>query len=544
MTRSPLGRLGAVASICGFVLASVAAALPAEARSPIVVTRSGEVSGLDVDGVATFKGIPFAAPPVGRLRWRPPQPAAGWKGVLKAEAFGSPCMQGPAPGPPTDLTHVSEDCLTVNVWSPPHRAGERLPVMVDIPGGGFFGGSSAFPAEDGAAMARRGVVVVSFNYRLGVFGFMAHPALSKEDPSGTSGAYGLLDQIAALKWVQANIASFGGDPKKVTIMGCSAGGVSVLYLMASPLAKGLFRSGISESPGYVWYPQQHLREPAYGLRSAEAEGLSVGADIEALRHLSAAELLAKAQVRTDLQFSDRGIEFWPIVDGHVLPDEPMTLFDAGKVARVPLLVGTTADDGSVFSFGMPIKTVEDWRVFAQRRYPAVSDTLLSLYPATKDAEVQPAAIRYVTDWLLVASARSAARAMSVHHQPVWRYEFTRATWKVFGLPPIAGSFHSSEMVYALDNFAHPSMKISGLDATDQALGAAMSGAWVRFVKTGDPNGPGLATWPTYDPKARQVMEFGDKVFARQEANSAKLNAYDKALATLKADRRRRLLDWQ
>ncbi|HEY2357113.1 MAG TPA: carboxylesterase family protein [Phenylobacterium sp.] len=544
MTRSPLGRLGALAGLCGFVLACVAAAPPAQAGSPIVVTRSGDVSGLDVDGVATFKGIPFAAPPIGPLRWRPPQPAAGWTGVLKAEAFGSPCMQGPAPGPPTDLTHVSEDCLTVNVWSPPHKAGERLAVLVEIPGGGFFSGASAVPSNDGAGMARRGVVVVSFNYRLGVFGFMAHPALSKEDPSGTSGAYGLLDQIAALKWVRANIASFGGDPKKVTIMGCSAGGSSVLYLMASPLAKGLFRSGISESPGYVWHPQQHLREAAYGRQSAEAEGLSLGADIEVLRRLSAQEMLARAQVRTDPMFSDHGAGFWPIVDGHVLPDEPMTLFDAGKVAQVPLLVGTTADDGSVFSFGMPITTVEDWRTFAQRRYPAVSETLLSLYPATRDPEVQPAAIRYVTDWLLVASARSAARAMSVHHQPVWRYEFTRATWKVFGLPPIAGSFHSSEMAYALDNFANSGMKTSRFDATDQALRVAMSGAWVQFVKTGDPNGPGLAPWPKYDPKARQVIEFGDKVFAREEANTAKLDAYDAALDRLKADKHRPLLDWQ
>jgi para-nitrobenzyl esterase len=347
---------------------------------------------------------------VGSLRWRPPQPAAPWRGVLAATSLGPPCAQGPSPGPPIDISKASEDCLQLNVWSPPHKAGERFPVLVQIPGGGFFGGTSAFPQMDGTAIARRGVIVVSFNYRLGVFGFMAHPALSKEDPSGTSGAYGLLDQIAALKWVQANIANFGGDPKKVTITGDSAGGVSVLYMMASPLAKGLFRGVICESPGLVWYPQQHLRDQAYGRRSAEAQGLSLGADIEALRRLSAAELLARAQVRNDPMFSDRGGLYWPIVDGRVLPDEAMTLFDAGKVAQVPLLIGTTADDGSVFTLGMPITTVEGWRAFAQRRYPAVADTLLSLYPATKDAEVQPAAIRYLTDWAFAATVRSAARA--------------------------------------------------------------------------------------------------------------------------------------
>jgi para-nitrobenzyl esterase len=511
---------------------------------PLVQTATGRVSGVEADGIVSFKGIPFAAPPVGPLRWRRPQPAASWSGVMAATEIGAPCAQGPAPGPPMDISKASEDCLTLNVWAPPHKAGEKLPVLVEIPGGGFFSGSSAFPNLDGAAMARRGMVVVSFNYRLGVFGFLAHPALSKEDPSDTSGAYGLLDQIAALKWVQANIAHFGGDPKKVTINGNSAGGSSVLYLMASPLAKGLFRSAISESAAYIWQPQQHLRDEAYGRRSAEAEGLSLGADIEALRRLSTSELMARAKLRADLMFSDQGIDFWPVVDGRVLPDEPMKLFETGRVARVPLLIGTTADDGSVFTFGSPIKTVEAWRTFARRRYPADADTLLSLYPAATDAEVLAASKRYVTDWIFTASARSAARAMSLHHQPVWRYEFTRATWKVFGLPPFAGSFHSSEITYALDNFANSPMKTTRYDATDEALRVAMSGAWVQFIKTGDPNAPGLASWPKYGPKARQVMDFGDKVFARAESNSAKLDAYDAVLARLRADRRRALLDWQ
>ena len=533
-TRSPRGRLDALGRICSLALAWAAAAPPAQAQPPIVATRSGEVSGLDVDGVATFKGIPFAAPPVGPLRWRPPQPAARWKGVRKAEAFGSPCMQGPGPGPPIDLTHVSEDCLTLNVWSPPHKPGERLPVMVIIPGGGFVLGASSYPGWDAAAISRRGIVVASFDYRLGVFGFLAHPALSKEDPSGTSGAYGLLDQIAALKWVKANIAAFGGDPAKVTIMGSSAGGSSVLYLMASPLAKGLFRAGISESAANIWNPPlQHLREPAFGKISAEAEGLAVGADISALRALPATALLARAPAGFPIMADDRHIDFWPIVDGHVLPDDPARLFAAGKIARVPLLIGSNADEGTVFTLDYPIRTAAAWRDYVTRSYPVGADTILAQYPAATDDQVHGAATRWITDWTFAGNARAVARAMSARKQSAYLYEFTRVNPKIMPLPG-AGSFHSMETAYVFGNLRGLRGRPNPYDATDRALSEAMTAAWVRFVQTGDPNGAGLPAWPPYEPAGSLRMDFGDRPVVRGERNAAALDAFDKALARMNA----------
>jgi para-nitrobenzyl esterase len=505
--------------------------------APVVAVKSGLVAGVNTDGLAVFKGIPFAAPPVGPLRWRPPRPPAPWSGVRPAKSFGFYCMQNDSAYLNVHPAQVSEDCLTLNVWSPPHAPGERLPVMVIIPGGGFMFHGSAHPFHDGAGMARRGIVVVSFNYRLGVFGFLAHPMLSKEDPSGASGAYGLLDQVAALEWVKANIAGFGGDPRSVTIYGESAGGSSVLYLMASPLAKGLFQRAISGSAGLVWFPMQHLREPAYGLISAEAEGAALGADIAALRAVPAAEMQGRGRMRFDLLFSDEGIDYWPIVDGHFLPDEPARLFAAGRAAHVPLLVGSNGDDGVAFAAGLPFKTAAAWRAYLSRRYPAAAGIMLAQYPVGNDGRVHAAADRWTTDWGFAGTAHAAATAVADHRQAAYLYVFTRsnATFMApLGLGP--GSHHSLDVPFVLGHMAPLPGQPDIFDAGDRALSETMMATWVRFIRTGDPNGPGLPPWPRYDRSGRQLMEFGNEVHVHEESRAA-MDAFDNGFARLQAAHR-------
>lgn len=319
------------------------------AGATVIKTTSGEVSGLATkDGVVAYLGIPYAAPPVGALRWSAPRPGRPWTGVRAAAEYGPPCFQARWAGPSPDLTAMSEDCLTLNVWVPPHKPGALLPVMVYIHGGGFFAGASgnAEPVDQ-IALATQGVIVASMNYRLGIFGFLSHPDLSKESPAGASGNYGLMDQIAALQWLKANIAAFGGDPGRVTIFGSSAGGSSVLYLMASPLANGLFHRAISQSAANVFGPLQYGNRAAFGHESAEAEGVRFAADIASLRALAAGEVLAKA--RALMVLDPATPEFWPTVDGHIMPAHPADLFDQGRVATVPLIIGNTADDGTLFT---------------------------------------------------------------------------------------------------------------------------------------------------------------------------------------------------
>lgn len=327
--------------------------------------HSGVIAGVTEGDVTAYKGVPYAAAPVGQLRWRPPQPAPRWDGVRDASAFGPACVQPPF-APSTWAKGWSEDCLTINIWTPAKTPARPMPVLFVIPGGGFFAGGGADPRTDARELVRQGIVVVTFNYRLGVFGFFAHPTLSKESPTHTSGNYGLMDQIAALRWVHDNIASFGGDPRNVTIDGCSVGGSSVLYFMISPLARGLFARGIAESAALVYAPIAHLKESHYGFEAAEAAGLRFGADIAALRSLSAEELLARSKTRTDIMYTD-GIDYWPIVDGVVLPDEPAKLLDAGKFSHTPLIIGTTVDEATVFASALPIKTASAWRAHIAAR---------------------------------------------------------------------------------------------------------------------------------------------------------------------------------
>ena len=360
-------------------LFSVASALAATSGlETIVKIDSGLVSGTGV-AIHSYKGIPYAAPPVGDLRWKPPQPVKPWKGIKVAKEFAPICPQFAfLPGT------QSEDCLALNVWTPAKSAAEKLPVMVWIHGGGFIIGASSQSVYDGEALASQGAVVVSINYRLGIFGFFAHPGLSQESPQEVSGNYGIMDMVAALEWVKHNIAAFGGDPSNVTIFGESAGGTAVCLLMVVPQAQGLFHKVISESAAWMFGPIGHLKETWYGRMSAEKFGLSHGADIAVLRSKSTAEVV-KMMGLPDMagEKADRGEAYMPFVDGVVIPDDPARLFLSGKFAHVPLIAGTNADEGTLMG-GPPVHSLADLRKYAEKTFHAQANYPGSVSKRSRD----------------------------------------------------------------------------------------------------------------------------------------------------------------
>jgi len=503
-----------------------------------VRTESGLVSGSGKDIVA-FKGIPFAAAPAGDLRWRPPQRRQPWQGVREANAFGPACPQS------TSMIQVGpqdEDCLTLNIWTPARTAKDRLPVMVSIHGGGFFTGAGSLHIYDGDTLARQGVVVVNFNYRVGVFGFLAHPELSAESPRHVSGNYGLLDQIAALEWVRRNIAAFGGDPRRVTIFGESAGGTSVCLLMVSPLARGLFRGAIAQSAAWIYTPTTHLRERWYGRPAAEDLGAKLG-PIAALRAKPAAEVVKQANVLPDMTLDD-GREFRPLVDGWAIPGDPDVLYESGRFNKAAFLAGTNADEGALFAMagaGGSIRTISALKDYLMKRYG--STDLLSAYPANSDADVPHIVARLMTDTLFLYGTHSAIRAVS-RRQPAYWYYFTRVSG--VGKMMHIGAAHGMEINYTFGDLSRSILDATGLkdllkrpglyDDTDQTLAKTMSTMWVRFAKTGDPNGPGLPAWPRYRADTDQYIEFGDKVEAKSNLRTEQLTALAASFARLKQDR--------
>ena len=527
-------RLRAVLSL---VLSVTLIARASRAQEPVRL-RSGLVRGTQVGDLVIYRGIPYAAPPVGGLRWKPPQSPPNWEGVRDASKFGLACPQSPSPLVP-GRAQWSEDCLTINIWAPAAHPDTTLPVLVVIHGGGFFVNAGDGAILDGTNLAKRGVVVVTFNYRLGVFGFFAHPMLSKESSTHVSGNYGLMDQIAALRWVGDNIRAFGGDPRNVTITGGSAGGSSVLYLMVSPLAKGLFARGIAESAASVYGPLGHRTERRYGIESREAQGLRLGADIAALRAMPAKELNERAALETNPSFGD-GPNYWPMVDGAVLPEEPWALFDSGKFARVPLLIGTTADEGTFFALGNPIKTREAWADHLARRHPGAESEVQAAYvPA--DSDLFPVGVRWVNDWTFHGTARAVARAVAARDVPVFLFNFSRV---LPYNPPIEsargrnmGASHSSETMYTFGNFVRPFAAV--VTDADRELSATMMNAWVQFIRTGDPNVAGLPSWPRYARASDQHMDFGDEIRIGSRLHAASLDAFDAAFAKMRARRSHR-----
>jgi para-nitrobenzyl esterase len=463
-----------------------------------IKTANGLVSGAAgaMSDVRVFKGLPFAAPPVGDLRWQPPQPAKNWDGVRAADTFSANCMQRSAGGgafPPyggdRSATTMSEDCLYLNVYTTAASANDRRPVMVWIHGGAYTSGAGAiYQGED---LARKGVVVVTVNYRLGVFGFMAHPELTKESANHVSGNYAFLDQIAALKWVQKNIAAFGGDPSRVTIFGESAGSWSVNNLVATPLAKGLFHRAIGESGGQFTITRT--------LAAMEAAGTRFGDDQKATTLAALRALPADAVNRGQFQVS-------ATVDGYVFPQDVMATFKAGKQNDVPVIIGSNANEGSIFT-GDTV-SASSFKQQSERRYGADAEAFLKLYPFTNDKEARAAQAASMRDNTFGWEMRTWARLQTqTGKSKVYLYYLSR-------VPPMPnadwlGAQHGAEIPYA---FNWPSGKYSTQVAwtdVDRKLAEQVSSYWVNFATTGDPNGKDLPKWDAYQTKDDRALLIAD-----------------------------------
>lgn len=464
--------------------------------------------------ILSFKGIPYAAPPIGDLRWKEPQPITPWEGVRPAVSFGSRCMQAPIyPDMVFRDQAPSEDCLTLNVWTPSIKPGIKLPVMVWIHGGGFQAGASSEPRQEGENLARKGVVLVSVNYRLGFFGFLALPELSAQSEYSANGNYGLLDQVAALKWVKQNISAFGGDADNVTIFGESAGSFSVSYLMASPLAKGLFQKAIGESgSGLGGKTLNALSLKEQEAKGAEALTKLIGTtDPKDLRAKSAQELLSLLAKEPSLAYS-----FIPCIDGYFLPQLPSAIYRAGKQAHIPLLAGWNRDEGGgIAAFAKRNITAASFKETAAKDFEEKAEQFLTYYPAKTDAEAIASAKDLAGDrFIALATWKWLEAHATSGESPVYRYRFDQAPPPDKYHPEGSGAYHSSEIEYVFGNFAS---KPAAWTALDRQVSEQMMNYWTNFAKTGDPNGKGLPAWPVYAPESGwKLLYIGGKTEANKD----------------------------
>jgi para-nitrobenzyl esterase len=478
-----------------FFIGIISATLNLSGQLSVIKTENGLVSGYKNGEISIFKGIPFAQPPLGELRWKAPQPVKNWTGVLKCEKFSaSPMQNKPVPfmmwteefiTPPENL---SEDCLYLNIWTPAKSAKEKLAVFVWIYGGGFSSGSAACAVYDGEEMSKKGIIFVSINYRVGVLGFLAHAELSSESENKVSDNWGLLDQIAALRWIQKNIEAFGGDPQKVTIAGQSAGSMSVCALVASPLAKGLFRGAIAESGGILSSFMNLSLSDAEKSGIAFMEKMKV-AKIEELRKKTAEELIAA------------GGNFRPVNDGYVIPVDVFAAFKAGQFNDVSMMAGWVMGDGSLM--GTQTMTPEQYKQQASGKYGDKAEEYLKLFPGKTDEEVaaslkESGLIQFAAmpAHLWAGFSKSKAYIYQFSHVPVDKPDF-----------PNYGAFHTSEVPFALHTLHMWKRPWRDVDFTVEKT---MDAYWVNFVKTGNPNGEGVPEWKVYEASSGNIMEIGDK----------------------------------
>ena len=491
-----------------------------------VKTDAGLLSGTAgaSPGVRVFKGIPFAAPPVGELRWRAPQPVARWTGVRKAEKFGAVCVQPKGVGRQNiavdlpDSPAANEDCLYLNVWTAARSASERRPVMFWIYGGAYTEGGGSSPHTDGEALARKGVVVVSFNYRLGPFGFFSHPELTKESGHNASGNQALMDTIAALRWMQTNIAAFGGDPRNVTIFGESAGAAMAAGLVGSSQAAGLFRRAISESGAWMGLTMAAMRTR----QQAEQPAGRRGGPAPVLMPL--AELRGKSADELARTFSGAGM----IADGWIIPEDESVTFAQGRQQPIDVLVGSNKDEGSF----APDTPAEAWTNRVRQRWGDLADDYLKLYPAGSGEEA-------------TRSGRTAFRDELAWHMRLYASTQSkrgnRAYWYFFTHEPPypqdvrnLKTTHATEIPYVFDNLRQPrvfpdtsSPELAAASAPDRALAERMSLYWVNFARTGDPNGNGLPRWPAFSDASPAPMILGE---IDETPDPQRLAIYDKLYA--------------
>lgn len=489
-------------------------------QSKPIRIESGLIRGTtnEAGNIRIYKGIPFAAPPVGELRWKAPQPVESWKGVRTCDAFGPSPVQ-PAPEPfmfwssefliPEEP--ISEDCLYLNVWTGAESTNEKRPVLVYIYGGGFRSGGSGCPIYDGEAMAEKGIVFVSINYRVGVFGFLAHPELTQEADYGASGNYALLDMIAALRWVQKNITAFGGDPNRVTIAGQSAGAFGVNYLTASPLARGLFHGAIAQSGGSFY--NSPLR-PDQNLEIAEQQGIEFA---ESLNCRSLKELRARP---ADELLQAQGAPSWPIVDGHVLPESIYDIYANGNQNDVPVLVGWNKDDKLISR----ATATADFRKQMQQRFGSLAEKFFQVYPTHTDEEAAQSQFNISRDETFGIQVYTWAKMQTqTGESKAFLYNFNRAL-PAYTPETQFGAFHSGEIVYAYDN-------LHTLDrpweAVDHRIADAMSSYWANFAKTGNPNGKNLPKWKAYHPESEQVLIIDEAIQSKSLPTKVQMDFWER-----------------
>jgi para-nitrobenzyl esterase len=502
---------------------------PQATSGPRVITSLGVLEGRAKDSLRVFKGIPYAAPPVGAARWKPPSPVSPWSGVRSAAQFGSACPQ-PVTRIPNlytqDITPTSEDCLTLNIWAPTDA--DNAPVFVWIHGGALVKGASKERLYDGARLAEQGIVVVSINYRLGVLGYLAHPELSAESPRGVSGNYGLLDQIEALRWVQTNIAAFGGNAANVTIAGESAGGLSVMYLMASPDARGLFAKAIAQSAYMISTPE--LKQSRHGEFAAEAIGTSVAAKLNApgIAALRAMDAQALTEAAAAAGYAPFGT-----IDGQLLPRQLVETFGRGEQAPVPLLAGFNSGEIRSLAFlaPPPPATASEYEAIIRSRYLDLADEFLRLYPS---AELQESVFATTRDALYGWTAERLVRNQTALGQPSFLYYFDH------GYPnaDAAGlhAFHASELPYVFGTLNRTPKLWPKIPKSPQEtrLSDAMLGYWSSFARSGQPRATNEADWPAYGA-AGGYLAFGDTPQASQHLLQGMYELHDEAVCRRRAN---------